>query len=169
MMEDDNRKLDKHIRDNIETERPTLDFSDKIMQQIFLAEAKKEKALGTLVQKYALEAPPKDFTKKVMNQILKENSSVFVYKPVIGKKVWFSIGFVLSLILIYGLADLDYKQTQFDYFYMYLLKFDSIFSFQLPEGLFSPIFTLSLFTLSLFLVLDFFIQNSGNPHKTNVV
>ncbi len=169
MMEDDNRKLDKLIRDNIETERPASDFSDKIMQQIISAEAKKEKALGTLVQKYAIETPSKGFTKKVMNQILKENSSVFVYKPVIGKKVWFSIGFVLSLMLIYGLSDLDYKQTQFDYLDKYLLKFDHIFSFQLPEGLLSPIFTLSLFALSLFLVLDFFIQNRSNYHKTNVV
>ena len=168
-MEDDNKKLDKLIRDNIETERPTLDFSDKILQQIISAEAKKEKVLGTLVQKYALEAPSKDFTKKVMNQILKENSSVFVYKPVIGKKVWFSIGFVLSLMLFYGLSNLDYKQTQFGYLDKYLLKFDHIFSFQLPEGLLSPIFTLSLFTLSLFLVLDYFIQNRDSTHKINVV
>ena len=169
MKEEDHKNLDKFIRENMETKRPSIDFSDKIMQQIFSSELKKEKALGNLVQKHALEVPSNDFTDKVMNQLLKENSYAFVYKPVIGKKVWFSIAFVLGLILIYSFLNMEYRQIQFDYFDKYIAKLDHLFSFQLPELFLSPIFAFSLFTLSLFLWIDYFIQNRHKSHSSNVI
>ena len=164
-MEDKNKELDKLIRDNIEEERPSFGFSDKIMDQIHTSETAKEKSLGTLLQKHTLETPSSDFTDKVMAQIQTQESSVFVYKPVISKNVWFAIVAFFGLVVIFSLLNLNDQEPQIDYLQEAISKFDFSISFKIPHELISPIFALSLFALSLFLWIDYFIHNRYNHHK----
>ena len=168
-MEENDKKLDQFIRENFEQEKPSTDFSDKVMQQIHASELQREEALGALLQKHVLESPSIDFSDKVMGQILKKEAHEFVYQPVLGKKVWYSIVIIISLIVIYSFTNMDYQTTQFDYIGEIIKKLDYNYSFQLPQFIFSPIFALGLFALCFFLGLDFFIQNRGNSHKTKVI
>ncbi len=164
-MEDSNKKTDQFIREHMEEERPSLGFSDKIMNQIHASETIKEKSLGTLLQKHILETPSSDFTDGVMAQILAQESSVFVYKPVISKNVWFAIVAFFGLVAVFSLFNLDGQEPQIDYLQEVISKFDFSISFKIPHELMSPIFALSLFALSLFLWIDYFIRNRYNHHK----
>ena len=167
MKEDKN--IDKIIRESLDSEKVSIDFSGNVMEKIFELESNKEKALSTLLQKHTSESPVTDFTDKVMKQIIKEESPVFVYQPVLGKKVWFSLVVIIGLIIIYSFTALDYNTTQVDYIGKFIAKFNHNYSFQLPQFIISPIFALGLFALSFFLGIDYFIQNRGNSHKSNVV
>ncbi|MCD6543785.1 MAG: hypothetical protein J7K34_04685 [Flavobacteriaceae bacterium] len=169
MKEEKDKITDQFIKDHLETEKPSADFSDKVMQQIVSLEQKKEKALGSLVQKYILESPSVDFSDKVISQILKKEAPVFVYQPVLGKKVWYSLAIIIGLIVVYSFTSLDYQENQIDYIGKITAKIGHNFSFQLPQVIFSPIFALGLFALSFFLGIDFYIQNKINPHKTNSI
>ena len=164
-MEDKNKELDKLIRDNMEEERPSLGFSDKIMDQIHTYETAKEKSLGTLLQKHILETPSTSFTDNVMAQIQTQESEVFVYKPVISKKVWFAIVAFFGMVVVFSLLNLSGQEPQIDYLQEVISKFDFSISFKMPHELISPIFALSLFALSLFLWIDYFIHNRYNHHK----
>ena len=53
----EDKKLDKLIRESLKMEQPSVDFTNKIMNQIEVADAKQEKALGSLLKKNALESP----------------------------------------------------------------------------------------------------------------
>ena len=51
------KNLDKFLKENINIERSSLDFTNKVMQQIVADEKNKEKALFSLLQKNLLEEP----------------------------------------------------------------------------------------------------------------
>ena len=165
MMEDSNKKADQFIREHMEEERPSLGFSDKIMNQIHASETIKEKSLGTLLQKHILETPPSNFTDKVMTQIQTKESSVFVYKPIISKNVWIAIVFFFGLVAVFSLLSLEGQESQIDYLQEIMNKLDFSVLFKVSNELMSPIFALSLFALSLFLWIDYFIHNRHNYHK----
>ena len=168
-MEDRNKRLDKLMRDYMYTENPPSDFSDKVMQQIVSSEKEKEKVLGLLMQKHAMESPSINFTHHVMDKIQVKEPYVFIYKPVISKKNWLMISVFLLLVVIFSFLSMDYQEDQLDYIGKFMIKLDSIISFQLPEVIFSPILALSLFTMSLFLWIDYFIQNRYKSHSSNVI
>lgn len=168
-MEDKNRKQEKFIKENIKMESPSADFSQKIMRQIISEEALNEKALFTLLKKHALDLPSVDFTDKVMDKIEVKNSSAFVYEPVISKKVWLLIAGMLISIVVFSFVKLDGQSEQFDYLGEFIKKLDIFYSFQLPEVFLSPILALGLFTMSLFLWVDYFIRNRHNTHGYRVI
>ena len=104
-MKENDKKLDQFIKENLELEEPSVDFSDIVMQQVIFSELQKEKALGALLQKHVLESTSVDFSDKVMSQILKKEAHEFVYEPVLGKKVWYSIAIIITLIVIYSFTN----------------------------------------------------------------
>ncbi|MEN8124430.1 MAG: hypothetical protein ABFR32_04805 [Bacteroidota bacterium] len=157
-MEKDSKNIDKIIQENLDIKNPSLDFTDKVMQQVLTSEVNEEKALTSLLQKHTLETPSLDFTSKVMLG-LPQNSSAFVYQPVIGKKTWYFISLIFILLVIYISFNLDTTPKQSEILIPYLIKIKSIFSFNMPDILTSPLFALSMFALSTLLLIDYFIRN----------
>ncbi len=157
-MEKNSRNIEKFIKQNMEIEKPSLEFTEKVMDQVLASESKKEKALASLIQKHTLNKPSLDFTSKVMIS-LPQNSPAFVYQPVIGKKAWYLILFSLLLIGVYVFFSADSTPTQTNIINAYITKFGSLFSFKMPYIFTSPLFALSIFALSSLLLLDYFIRN----------
>lgn len=156
-MENESKNIDKIIKQNMDIEKPSLEFTEKVMHQILASESIREKALISLLQKHTLKEPSIDFTSKVMS-ILPKNSHVFVYKPVISKNVWYllAVGFILMVVYIFLNAD-DIVTSEL--LNSYIAKIGTVFSFKIPNLLISPIFALSMFALSSLLLLDYFLRN----------
>ncbi len=156
MKEDKN--LDKFIKQNIDIEKPSFDFSKEVMQHILTSDLNKEKALTNLLKKHTLENPNVDFTSNiisVINQYSKESN----YTPVIGKKVWILIISFIVILMGYTISKLDVTQTYSTWLDKYIPSFNVDISFNLPLILTSPLFALSIFALSSLLLLDYFIRN----------
>ncbi len=79
----DEKKIEKLIQESLRMESPSIDFTDKIMNQIQAFETNDEKALSSLVQKSVLETPSINFTERVMAEIDKA-SSIITSKPIIS-------------------------------------------------------------------------------------
>jgi len=152
------KNLDKFLKENINIERSSLDFTNKVMQQIVADEKNKEKALFSLLQKNLLEEPSADFTSNIMS-LLKPYAKTSVYTPVIGKKVWILITSLFISVLAYTIFNLEITQTYFTGLDQYIPSFNMDFSFNLPPILTSPLFAMSIFALSSLLFLDYFIRN----------
>lgn len=156
MKEDKN--LDKFIKQNIDIDKPSFDFSKEVMQHILTSDLNKEKALTNLLKKHTLENPNVDFTSNiisVINQYSKESN----YTPVIGKKVWILIISFIVILMGYTISKLDVTQTYSTWLDKYIPSFNVDISFNLPLILTSPLFALSIFALSSLLLLDYFIRN----------
>ena len=156
MKEDKN--LDKFIKQNIDIDKPSFDFSKEVMQHILTSDLNKEKALTNLLKKHTLENPNVDFTSNiisVINQYSKESN----YTPVIGKKVWILIISFIVILMGYTISKLDVTQTYSTWLDKYIPSFNVDISFNLPLILTSPLFPLSIFALSSLLLLDYFIRN----------
>ena len=154
----ENKKADKFIKHNIDVEKTSFDFSNNVMQQILSSDLEKERALTNLLNKHTLENPTIDFTSKVM-LVLKQNSTITKYHPVISKKVWYFIASIFVLLMVFITPYFDITSSQLNYKIPYLANIKSMFSFNVPSILTSPLFAMSVFTLSFLLLLDYFIRN----------
>ena len=65
----ENKNIDKFIKQNINIEKPSLDFSNKVMSQVKAIELNNEKAFSSLMQKNLLETPSVNFTTNIMSVI----------------------------------------------------------------------------------------------------
>lgn len=158
----EDKKIDKLIRESLKMEQPSIDFTNKIMNQIEVADAKQEKALGSLLKKNALESPSLNFTQRVMAEV--EKASVKVADvPIISKKAWVFISIFVGSILVFTLMTGEKDTSSSNALDGVMEKFDQIltnsFTFDLPAILTSPLFGLSMFALSSLLFLDYFMKN----------
>lgn len=156
-MQEKNKNIDKFIRDGLELENTSLDFSDKILSQINSLEEANEKALSSLLQKYGQVQPSINFTEKVLSSIIKMSQNK-EYQPVISKKAWSVILLVLSSVFIYIASFMEVSTGQFKTVNDTILKFGNLLSFDLPAIITSPILALSLFALSSLLFLDYYLK-----------
>lgn len=160
MKEDE--KIDKLIQESLKMERPSVDFTDKIMSQIEAADAKQEKALGSLLKRNAMDSPSMNFTARVMAEVGKSSVEV-VNAPIIGKKAWIFISLFIGSIFVFTLFSGEKESTSPSILDGALGKFDQILTnsltFDLPGILTSPLFGLSVFALSSLLFLDYFLKN----------
>lgn len=151
------KKIDDFIKEGLEVENTSLNFSNIVMQQIQALDLEKEKALTSLLQKYTLKEPSLNFTTNVLSEI-HLNSKTSVYQPVISKKVWYAIFSIVILVVSYVLFSLEGASSQSNMINLNLIKLANVFSFNLPKLLATPLFTLSLFALTSLLFLDYFLQ-----------
>ncbi len=156
-MQEKNKNIDKFIKDGLELESTSLDFSNKIISQINFLEEANEKALTSLLQKYGQEQPSLNFTDKVLSSMT-EMSQNKEYQPVISKKAWSLILAILSSVFIYIASFMEVSTGQFKTVNDTILKFGNLLSFDLPTIITSPILALSLFALSSLLFLDYFLK-----------
>ncbi len=157
-MEKDFKNIDKLFQQNMEMEKPSQEFTEKVMKKVLASDIKKEKALTSLLQKHTLEQPSLDFTSRVMSG-LPQKSPAFVYQPVIGKKVWYFMSAIFIFSVIFITYNLDPTPSQIEIISTYMIKIESIFSFKMPDILTSPLFSISIFALSSLLLIDYFIRN----------
>ncbi len=160
MKEDE--KIDKLIRESLKMEQPSVDFTNKIMNQIEVVDAKQEKALGSLLKKNTMESPSLNFTARVMAEV--EKASVKVADaPIIGKKAWTFISMLVASIFVYVLLTGEKNAATSQAIDGTMEKVDNLLSnsmtFDLPAILTSPMFGLSVFALSSLLFLDYFMKN----------
>ena len=151
-------KIDKLIRQHLKKEESGVDFTYKLIQKISVIETMKEQALQQLAKKYLPEKASEDFTLKVMRKISAERE-VFVYQPVISKKVWGVIFGVLSVFIVAVLLFSDKGTQRLTIANTYFNKFINVFSADYPGILNSPLFAMSMFAMSALLFLDYYIRN----------
>ena len=156
------KKIDKLIRESFKMEAPSVDFTNKIMNQIEAFDAKEEKALGSLLKRSALQSPSLNFTARVMAEV--EKASVTIADaPIISKKAWAFIGMLIASIFVYVLATGEKNTATSQAIDGTVKKVDTILSnsltFDLPAILTSPLFGLSIFALSSLLFLDYYMKN----------
>ena len=158
----EDKKIDKLIQESLKIESPSVDFTDKIMNQIESVDVKQEKALGSLLKKNALESPSLNFTARVMAEV--EKASVKVADTaIIGKKAWIFISIFVGSIFVFTLLTGEKDTSSPSALDSAIEKYDQILTnsltFDLPGILTSPLFGLSIFALSSLLFLDYFMKN----------
>ena len=157
-MKDKDKNIDDFIKQNLDIQEPSKDFSGNVMEQIYALDLKKDKALSSLMQKHVLEAPSINFTSRLMASI-EQQSKITAYKPVIGKKVWFLIISVVLFIFVYTFLKSDFAIKENIYLENLQGKLNNLFVFEYPSLDISPIFGLGIFALSSLLFIDYFIRN----------
>ena len=157
-MKDKEKNIDKFIKQNLDIQEPSKDFSGNVMEEIYALDLKKDKALSFLMQKHVLEAPSLNFASRVMASI-EQKSEIKAYQPVIGKKVWILIISVVMLIFVYTFLKLDFTASKHIYLENLQNEVNNLFLFEYPSLSISPLFGLSIFALSSLLFLDYFIRN----------
>jgi len=157
-MKNKDKNIDNFIKQNLDIQEPSKDFSGNVMEQIYALDLEKDKALSSLMQKHVLETPSINFTSRLMASI-EQQSKITAYKPVIGKKVWFLISSVVVLIFVYTFLKLDFTATKHVYLENLQSKVNNLFVFEYPSLDISPIFGLGIFALSSLLFVDYFIRN----------
>ena len=131
------------------------------MEQIYSSELKEEKALSSLFQKHLLEEPSLDFTGRVMQAVEMKEQKI-AYEPVIGKKTWFFIGFVITIIFVYSFSNLDFSSPSNIYIEDFISKFSGLLTFDfpdVPEFSISPLYAIGAFALGSLLTLDYYLRN----------
>ncbi len=158
----EDKKIDKLIRESLKMEEPSVDFANKIMNQIEAVDVKQENALSSLLKKNALESPSLNFTARVMAEVEKASVKV-VNAPIISKKVWTLITVFVTSIFVYVLMTGEKNSTTSQAIDGTMKKVDNLLSnsmtFDLPAILTSPLFGLSIFALSSLLFLDYYLKN----------
>ncbi len=158
----EDKKIDKLIRESLKMEQPSIDFTNKIMNQIEAVDAKQEKALGSLLKKNTLESPSLNFTARVMAEVEKASIKV-ADTPIISKKAWVFISIFVGSIFVVTLLTGEKDTASSNVLHGTMEKFDQILTnsltFDLPAILTSPLFGLSIFALSSLLFLDYFMKN----------
>ena len=157
-MKDKDKNIDNFIKQNLDIQEPSKDFSGNVMEQIYALDLKKDKALSSLMQKHVLEEPSINFTSKLMASI-EQQSTITVYQPVIGKKVWVFITSVVVFIFLFTFLKLDFTATKHAYLENLQSKVINLFLFEYPSLNISPLFGLGIFALSALLFLDYFVRN----------
>ena len=157
-MKDKDKNIDDFIKQNLDIQEPSKDFSGNVMEQVYALDLEKDKALSSLMQKHVLEAPSINFTSRLMASI-EQQSKITSYKPVIGKKVWFLISSVVVFIFVYTFLKSDFAIKENIYLENLQGKLNNLFVFEYPSLDISPIFGLGIFALSSLLFIDYFIRN----------
>ena len=162
-MKHKDKNIDGFIKKNMEVHAVSVDFSKKVMEQIYDLEFKKDKAMSSLMQKHIIDAPSINFTSQVMASI-DQKSKAIAYQPVIGKKVWVLITSVIAFIFIFSFLKLDFTATEHIYLENLQSKVNNLFTTAYPSLDISPLFGLAIFALSSLLFLDYFIRNRRLAH-----
>lgn len=152
------KKIDKLIRESLKAEQPSADFTDNVMAKIVAFDESEEKALTSLLQKNAMESPSLNFTSRIMNEIQKQ-SVIVKNEPLIGKKAWIFIAISTLALIVYSLLVGQQSNAASNVINQGMSKVETLFAFDLPGILGSPIFALSVFALSSLLFLDYFMGN----------
>ena len=163
MKEDKN--IEKMIRDSLKFEKSPEDLADKVMQKIEAADAVEEKALSSLMNRYALESPSAGFASRVMEQI-RPATTLDTNPVIIGRKAWAVILAGFAALVGYILMAPANAQPESGPYADLTEKLGSWFgqlggsvSLPLPEILTNPVFAISLFALSSLLFLDYVIKD----------
>lgn len=160
MKEDKN--IEKLIRESLKVEQPSVDFTDKIMNQIHAVDSKQDIVLGSLIKKSILESPSVNFTDRIMAQVEQKRLQI-EDKPMISKKIWVILSIFVGAIFIYTLFTGESNSAASEVIDGTMNKVDGLLtnslSFEMPALLTSPLFGLSVFALSSLLFLDYFIKN----------
>lgn len=159
-----NKKSNKHIKNIISKvgiEKAPIDFTNKVMQDIFVStsvEALKDATLSSLLKRTSIEEPSPEFVSAIMNQV--KTPIVIDYQPLISKKVWFIIsGVVITFVLFVFLYDSPNESISvFNKVSPYLNDMNSIFTNFLKGFTISPVLIISIFCLSTLLLLDTFLK-----------
>jgi hypothetical protein len=159
-MQEDFKDLDAFFKKNLEEESTSSDFTNMVLGQIHANQTKKEKALQILLQKNMKVIPSEGFTTNVMQQVLK-HAEVTKYRPVISKKTWIVIAIVLAILTCFIAIDVDMSKEESSVLYRYLANMESLYTFEVPYFLISPVFALGLFALSSLLSIDYFLRNKS--------
>jgi hypothetical protein len=158
------KKSDKHIKNIISKvgiDKAPLDFTSKVMQDVFVStneEALKDVTLSSLLKKNTIEEPSQDFVSSIMNQV--ETPVTIKYQPLIDKKTWFIIsGVVIAFSLFVLLGNSPKESTSiFNKVSPYLNDLNRVFSNSLKGFTVSPLLLISIFCLSTLLLLDTFLK-----------
>ena len=109
MAQGNEKKLRKLIQ-SVELDQPKADFTELIMKEIQLQESLViNTVLQSVLAQHIIETPSIDFTQKVMTGIEHLDKKT-VYKPIIGKKVWYGIGVAATLLV--AIVSLFSKSSQ---------------------------------------------------------
>ena len=158
------KKSDKHIKkiiSKVELDKAPIDFTSKVMQDVFIStneEALKDPALSSLLKRTSTEEPSQNFVSLIMNQV--ENPVEIKYQPLIGKKTWFIIaGVLISFILFALLNDSPSQSTPIiDKALPYLDSLNSLIANPFKGFKMSPLLAISLMCLSSLLLVDTFLK-----------
>lgn len=96
-MKADKKEIFKKVIKLADDENPTADFSASVMKTIE-ADFKREVNLKALLQREEASGPSFNFTASVMAGI-EASQPQYVYKPIIAKKAWYGIAFLILVFL----------------------------------------------------------------------
>ncbi len=152
--------IDKLLR-QLPAEKAPVNFTDVIMKDISILnneELLKDTTLSTVLKNKAIEEPSVNFVSNVMRGI--KNSTENTYQPLIGKKSWFIISLVATLVIVYILYYATPSSTPsiLDKTTPYIERLQTVFSnFKINLDL-SMIFVASLLSISSLLFFEFFAK-----------
>ena len=157
-MQDKEEHNTKKLIQNIDLEKPSFDFTDKVMTNLnaITDEALKDTELTVLLKKHSLETPKANFSSKVMAKVGVD--SIIDYKPIISKKTWSILFFIFGGLTIYALISKPSLTFNNDYFVEYSTFFDKLIidlnNFLIQSVQVPSILIVSIFCLTLLLLLD---------------
>jgi len=161
MSKKEEHKIKKLIQ-SIELDKPSENFSEKVMSKINYItsdEALKDPTLTSLLRDYGQDFPSVNFADRVMAQVQKDVISE--YKPIISKKVWSVIFFLFVSFIAYVIIT-EPASTNNTYISRYSILLEKVimdFGKVLLESTQIPsILTVSIFCLSTLLLLDYFLR-----------
>lgn len=93
-----------------------------------------ETLIGKLMKKASLESPTKDFTSKVMSQVLAvDKKTTITYRPLISRTTWFIILLSIVALVIYILSFSEPNSSSWLNTSNFTFLSDNIFSKTLAE------------------------------------
>ena len=158
------KKSDKHIKNiisQVEIDKAPLDFTSKVMQDVFVSskeESLKDAVLSSLLKRTNFEMPSQDFVSSIMDQV--ETPIDFKYQPLISKKTWVIISaFFVGLIIVAFLIDTPKESAaSITKASLYLSSMTNLFSNAIKELTESPLLIISIFSLSILLLVDTYFK-----------
>ncbi|PCJ83509.1 MAG: hypothetical protein COA57_11040 [Flavobacteriales bacterium] len=164
MNKKENNDNTKKLIQKLGTEKPALDFTQKVMGSIEAADAQealKNKALLSLLQRTSIEEVPSGFTYRIMAQVEAQASAAsLVYQPVISKRGWYTI--ITGMIALTTIALLPGTSSQGSSVSVDLVQYtDRVTALLggLLEGFtLSPMLVLTIVALGMLLLLENFLK-----------
>lgn len=121
-----------------------------------------EKFVDTIMKDSVLETPSSDFTTKVMSKVLNpKTSDVYVYKPLISKKVFIIVFGCFILLFVYFFINRGIQNDNlFNYqFFNFLQDINLTLTYNFSK---ITIYTVVLATLMLFIQISFLKKHFDN-------
>ncbi len=157
-MKQDTNDIDRIIQENLELNKLTPDFTDKLMQKININELVEKSTLKLVLQKNALHEAPVRFTEKLLSN-MEQKQKVFTYQPVISKKTLRLVAVFVFGIGVYAFF-FAHPESSSDVWSTYIEKLSTI-SLHMPKLLTSHLFAMSIFALSSLLFIDYQLKNKS--------